>query len=317
MGLFSKSKRQPGLDVGALQRIAEQNKQNQQRIIGGLRTNLAPISSNFETKRGELSARILPEQEEQLNRFGQDLSGLGKQEAETNRAAGTAFREQSFRNVPELQRSIRESLGGSGLFRSGAAASALAAPTIDAARASRDFETGLEVNRLGNISRRNEGLATTGFNTRSQAVKDRLGLDDDTLQYLTSIGREDLIREAQDLTGVEDTFGQNLFGIEQARQADEAAQAKASAARRGQILTSLGSLAGTGIGFVAGGPLGASLGSQLGSTAGNLAGGGGGGGTFDPTLLFALAQRNKANTIQSLGSRGTYNPNISYGQLPR
>ena len=245
-------------------------------------------------KRGELSARVPTETEDILSRYGREVGDIGAAETDANRQAGVAFREQSFRNIPEIQRSIRESLGGAGTIGNAAALSALSRPVLEANRASRDFEAGLEQQRLGNITARQEKVADTGLNARSQAMQTRLGLDKDTIDYLTSIGREDLVREAEGLLGIEDQLGTNRLGIEQAN------------ARRTGILSSLGSIAGTGVGFLAGGPVGAGLGSQLGGTVGNLAGGGTGGGTFDPTLLFALAQRNRSNVSRSLsGGRST------------
>lgn len=301
----------PGFDTGALQAIAEQTAARQRQIIGGLRTNLGGMNPAFEAKRASLSARILPEQEEQLTKLRQEASGVGEQQATANRAAGAAFREQQFREVPELQRAIRESLGGTGLLQNAAAASTLARPTLEAARSARDFESGLETTRLGDIARREEGLATTGFATRSQAVKDRLGLDEGTIKYLQDIGREDLIREADALGGVEADLGASRLSTETLGQQQNIARAQASAARRGQILSSLGQLGGAGIGFLAGGgPMGAAIGSQIGGQLGGMAGGGQVP-QFDPTLLFALGGRGGGatptprNTMRSL----PYNPN--------
>lgn len=307
MGLFSKKSSVPSLDTGALTRIAEENAAKQQGIIKGLRGGLQPINTNFETKRGELSARVPGETETTLSRFGQDLSTVGEAETDANRQAGVAFREQSFRNVPEIQRSIRESLGGAGTMGNAAALSALSRPVLDANRASRDFDANLEQTRLGNVTARGEKLADTGFSARSDAMKTKLGLDEGTIDYLTSIGREDLVREAEGLLGTEEQLGSNRLGIEQARQADNMARAAAANSRRSGVLSSLGSVAGAGVGLL-GGPMGVALGSQLGGMAGNLAGGGTGG-TLDPTLLYAMAQRqpnNRANVVKSLsGGRST------------
>lgn len=305
MGLFSKPKI-PGIDVGALTRIAEQNANTQRDILGRKKLALQPLGTQFKADRSALSSQVEPGAENLITRYGQDLQGVGAQELAANQNATVAQREQSFRDVPEIQRAIRESLGGSGLLRTGGAAGRVAQPIIDAARSSRDFSSGLETNRLGNEARRSEGLAGTAFDTRNQAFNKRLGIDEDTLNYLNETGRGDLIAEYEALAGIESELGGNRLGIEQARQANEQARAAASASRRGAILSSLGSLAGTGAGFLAGGPVGAGLGSQLGGTLGNLAGGGTGGGTFDPTLLFALSQRqpnNRTAVVNSLGGR--------------
>lgn len=289
MGLFSKPK-VPGIDAAALTQIAERNAATQRDILGRRKAALQPLNAQFKTDRGALSAQIEPGAENLLNKYTADLSGVGAMQKAANESATIANREQNFRNVPEIQRAIRESLGGNNLLRSGAASGTIASPIIDAARASRDFSSGLETTRLGDEARRAEGLAGTGLNVRHEALNKRLGIDEETLNTLAANGRTDLLDEYNSLANIEGQLGADKLGIEQARQASEQAKAAAAASRRGQILTSLGSLAGAAGGFALGGPVGAGLGTQLGGTFGNIAGGGGGA-PFDPTLLYAMSQR--------------------------
>lgn len=305
MGLFSKPK-VPSFDSGALLRIQNENEAKQKAIIGGLRPGLQPINTNFETKRNALGQEIQTGTENVLGQYGQDLSRVGAADTAARNAANVGFREQSFRDVPEIQRSIRESLGGSGTMGNAAALSTLSRPILEANRSSRDFTSQNTAAGLAGEAGRSEKLADTGFSARSGALQSKLGLDEGTIQFLTESGRGDLINEANSLLGVEEQGGANRLGIEQARQQNEMAKAAAANARRGQIMSSLGSLAGTGLGFAVGGPMGAGLGSQLGGMAGNFAGGGSGGGTFDPTLLYAMASRqpnNRTAVVNSLGGR--------------
>lgn len=293
MGLFSK-KRVPGIDTGALTRIAEQSANTQRDILNRRKLALQPLNQRFQTDRSALSAQVEPGTENLINRFGTELQGVAQGERAANQNAVIGQREQAFRDVPEIQRSIRESLGGSGLLRSGAASRELSRPILDAVRSSRDFSTGLETQQLGRESNRAEGLATTGFNARSQALNKRLGIDEDTINLLSSMGRQDILDEYRDLAGIEGDLGSSRLGIEQTRQANDMARAQASAARRGQILSSLGTLAGTGLGALTGSPLGAGIGAQLGGSLGSLAGGGAPG-QFDPSLIIALMQQNRLN----------------------
>lgn len=296
MGLFSKPNI-PSIDVGALTGIVNQNANKQRDIVSGLRNNLTPLSTDFENKRRLLGNQVQTGAENLVGQYGQDLSAVNSADANARNAANTAVREQSFRDVPELQRSIRESLGGSGLLNSGGALSALSRPVLEANRSARDFANENEINRLSGVTGRSEKLADTGLNLRNNALQSKLGLDEGTINYLNSIGRGDLIDEAGKLLGIQDQQGANLLGIEQARQANEIEKAKAAASNRAGIFSSLGSLGGAAIGFGLGGPLGAGLGSQLGGTFGNLAGGGQGA-PFDPTLLYAMAARNPATAAR-------------------
>lgn len=297
MGIFSKPK-VPSFDINALNQQAIETANRRRSVLGGLKTNLAPITEQFKTGREALSARIPAETEANLDRFGQQLQGVGQADRAARTAANIAQREQSFRDVPELQRSIRESLGGSGLLQSGAARSTLARPIIDAATASRDFSNQNEVARLAGETARTQGFAETGFGARSQALRDRLGLDEETLKFLTESGRGDLINEANSLLGIEGDLGRSLESNEQLRQSQDIARAQASAARRGQIISSLGQFGGAALGFgLGGGPLGAAIGGQLGGAAGGFLGGTNPGG-FDPTLLFALEQQRRRSPVQ-------------------
>lgn len=289
MGLFS-SPKIPGIDAGALSRLAEQNAAKQRDLIERRKMMLAPLTQQFQTGREALSARVMPETENLLTKYGQDIQGVGAQERQANAAATIGQREQAFRNVPELQRSIRESLGGNQLLRTGGAVGQIAQPVLEAARSSRDFSNALETSQLANEARRSENMATTGFQTRGNALNQRLGIDENTLNELTNMGRGDLVQEYQDLLGTQEQLGANQLNIEQARQANDIAQAQAAAARRGNVISGLTQLGGAGIGFATGGPMGAALGAQLGGTVGQFANGSPV--SFDPTLLYALAQRN-------------------------
>ena len=192
---------------------------------------------------------------------------------------------------------------------SGAALSTLAKPTIQAAQNASDFAAQQENERLSNVTNRAEGLATTGFNTRQAATAQRLGIDEDTINQLTQMGRTDLIDKFNSLAGVESEYGANELGIEQARQADEMARASADRANRGSLFSTVGSLGGMGLGAMFGGPMGAAVGGQLGGTLGGMAGGQNPQ-QLDPTLLFALAQRNKSAVSRSLGG-GASTPTVS------
>lgn len=307
MGLFSKKK--ASIDTGALLRISQDNEAKQKAIVGGLQGKLSPLSTRFETRRNELGQGFETGTENTLSRYGQDLSAANTADAAARNAASVNFRESSFRNVPELQRSIRESLGGSGTIGNAAALSALSRPVLDANRASRDFDATNEVAGLDRSAARTEKVADTGFNARSNALSTKLGLDTDTINYLTETGRGDLIDEANKLLGIEDQAGANRLGIENARQQQEIAKAAASNSMRGNIISGLTQLGGAGLGFLAGGPMGAGLGAQLGGTAGQMINGSPA--SFDPTLLYAMANRNPA-----AATRRTAVVNSLGGQIP-
>ena len=305
MGLFSK-KKTPSIDTGALLRISQDNESKQKSIVGGLRGNLSPVYGNFENKRNALGAGFQSGTEDLIGQYGRDLGAVNAADSAARSEANIGQREQSFREVPEMQRAIRESLGGSGLSGSGAALSALSRPVLEANRASRDFTSQNKVAELAGRTDRASSFADTGMNARSNALQTKLGLDTDTINYLTESGRGDLVEEANKLLGIEEQSGANRLGIEQARQQNEMAKAAAENSRRGNLISGLTQLGGAAIGFGLGGPMGAGLGAQLGGTAGQVATGSPV--SFDPTLLYAMSQRNqpaqrRTAVVNSLGGQ--------------
>lgn len=309
MGLFSKPKI-PSIDIGALQRRAEETAQKRRGITQGLTSDLSALNPQFEAKVNALGARLAPEAEGRLEQLGQETAALGGREREAAGVASRGMREAAFRDVPAAQRAIRESLGGSGLLNSGAAASTLARPTLDALRTARDFDTSQEADLLSRQAGRDESLVNARFNERKEAMQTKFGLDQDTINYLQSIGREDLIREAESLSGIEGDLGSSLLQTDMLGQQQNIARASANAARRGAIISSLGQFGGAALGSF-GGPMGAAIGGQVGGAIGGFAGGGSGG-NFDPTLLFALQQQQRNPTrsavTSSLGRVPTYSP---------
>jgi hypothetical protein len=294
----------PSLDTGKMLSISQQTAEKKRKLIQDRLAGLQPITQQYETQRKGLAAGIDPAAEKLIGQYGQDLSQVGQVEKDEGTLAADQFRQEQFRNVPEIQKAVRNQLAGNRMFGSGAALSSLAKPTLQAAQSASDFAARQEAERLSNQTQRAESLATTGFNVRQKAMADRMGIDEGTLDTLTQMGRTDLISKFNDLAGVESDLGQDALSIEQMRQMNDIAQAQAKAAKRSGFGSFLGSAAGLGIGALAGGPLGAAIGGQLGGQLGGMAGGGTPG-QIDPTLMFALAQRNpkaqKTAYVQNMG----------------
>jgi hypothetical protein len=243
------------------------------------------------------------------------MGGVAANEKAAGDIASQQNRVQNFQNAPAIQRAIRNSLGGSGTLNSGAAASTLAQPIINAAQSSADFDAQMQGNLLQNQAARAENLASTGFSTRQAATAKRLGIDQDTLDTLTKMGRSDLVDKFTSLSDVQGQEGANELAIEQAKQQNDIAQAQAAAAKRGGLFSQVGQIGGGVIGGMFGGAPGAAAGMSLGGSLGGMAGGNTNQ-QFDPTMLFALANRNKtaiqnrlgtANTSQ-FGNVNTYSP---------
>lgn len=322
----------PGIDYGTVEGRATENANTQRDLLNkdlekrraiqaSLSPKLASANQAFQTGINNQSQALNDRNEAALTQFGTDVSKLNESDVAANAAAANTAQERAFRTLPAQQQLIRESLAANGLSRTGSAARQLSAPVTNAARMVNDYSTDLENNRLANVSRRGEAIATAGLDTRKQVALQRMGLDAATIKYLNSIGRQDLVDEASNLAGLSQEEAGGLSDISQnltdtlnqtdiARQQQAQAQAQARNAKKGGIIRSLTGLAGTGIGAFFGGPLGASIGGQIGQTAGGLATGQES--YFDPTLLYAL--NNRQNVVRSLSGGRSYNPNANpYG----
>lgn len=304
MAIFGKKPKIPGIDVNALTSIAQGTAAKKRSIVEGLGGQLQPLSAGFEAKRGKLGEGFTTDTQAATDAYRGELAGLKQSANIAGDESNRLFREQQFRNVPEIQKSIREALGGSGTLNTGAARVALAKPLIGAVQASSDFEAQNEINRLADNARLDEKGADFAVGAKREALSTKFGLDADTINYLTSIGRQDLIDKANSLVGIEGDLGADTLAIEQSRQANEIARASAAANKRNAVLSGLTTLGGAGIGALFGGPLGATLGGQLGSNAGQLATGQPV--QFDPTVLFAMANRpspTRSAVVRGLGGR--------------
>jgi len=287
---FGKKKAKNNYNAAELSGINQQNEAKQKAIVGGLRNNLTPLSAEYESKRRMLGNEVQGSTEGLIDRYGADLNAVNTADANARNAANIGVREQAFRGVPEMQRAIRESLGGSGLSGSGAARSSIAQPIIEANREARDFANQNEASRLAAMSGRTEKLADTGLNLRGSALSSKLGLDEGTINYLQEIGRGDLIDEANSLLGIEEQAGANRLAISQGRATAQNAVDAANASRRGNLISGLSQAGGAAVGGMFGGAQGAGLGAQIGGSFGQMANGSPV--SFDPTLLYAMSQRN-------------------------
>jgi hypothetical protein len=278
------------LDTGAALAIAQKKKQTTMDYANQQEAQLKAGYAPYEQKRAAISAQLEPGAEKQLASYGQ----YGQ--------AANQFRQQAFRDVPDIQRKISNTLAGNRMMGSGAALSSLAAPTLQAAQQSADNQANLEQQRLGNVTARASGLATTGFNTRSKAMADRMGMDEETLNTLQQMGRTDLIDKFNSLSGAESDYYDTEGDLNILGQQSEIARQQAANARRSAIIGTLGSVAGGAAGFMASGgnPMAAGLGMQAGGQLGQMAGGGTPG-QIDPTLLFAMMNKKTPTGRSSYG----------------
>lgn len=294
MALFGKKPK--GIDTQALQNILNQGATRQTDIINRAFTEAPQITSNFAQTQNQLAEAFESDANRRAQEFGQQLQGVESPDLTRQRIAKSA--ELAFRNLPAVQQNIREQLAATGGLGRGAAIRALARPTLEASRSASDEAFRIQsAADQRNVERREKALDTI-FSTGQAAALTRLGIDRNTARVLLETGRGDILDKAFKLAGIEAGRTQGLLDIEKLRQTQEAAKEAASQARLGQVLSGVGSLAGTGIGFLAGGgPIGALAGSQIGGQVGGFAGGGGAPDLSGILALLAAQQKKEPTTV--------------------
>lgn len=279
----------PGYDTGALKGIVQEGYNKRKNLLEGAFGQLPQFGQDYEKKATSFGDQFSNANLGAAEEYQKGLAGLGEEQKAANELSVANNREQNFRQVPEVERRIRDIVGATIGFGSGAAAPQLAAPTLQAAQQSGDFQNQLEVNRLNQAAaNRKEGLGTI-FNAKQTNALNKLGIDQDTAKMLLETGRGDVLNRALQLSGLEGENAQSLLDIEQLRQSQDIARAQAEAKAKSGRLGAITSLAGLGVGALTGNPL---LGLGIGQTVGNFAGGSGGGGN-DALLAAILARQQK------------------------
>lgn len=281
----------PGYDTARLKGIVTEGYNKRKNLLEGAFGQLPQFGQDYEKKANAIGDQFSNANLGAAEQYQKGLAGLGDEQKAANELSVATNREQNFRQVPEVERRIRDIVGATIGFGSGAAAPQLAAPTLNAAQQSGDFANQLEVNRLNEAgANRKEGLRGV-FSAQQQNALTKLGIDQDTAKMLLETGRGDVLQKALQLSGLEGENAQSLLDIEQLKQSNDIAQAQAAAKSRASRLGAIASLGGLGIGAAFGQPL---LGLGLGQAAGGLASGEGGG--VNDALLLSILNRQKAKT---------------------
>lgn len=293
MALFGGSKPK-SINADALRNILEQGLRKQKSVLGQGFTQLPGLGKGFEQKAGQLGEEFVTGATGRAQEFARGLQQV-EDPSFVKREQGKA-QELAFRNLPAVQQQIRENLAATGGLQRGAATRALQAPVLQASRAASDAGFQIQQQAAGReIERKERGLDTI-FQTEQGAALTKLGIDRNTASILLQTGREDILNKAMSIAGIEQQRTQGLLDIEQLRQTSDIARQQSKRAGLGRVLSGVGSLAGTGLGFaLGGGPVGALIGSQVG---GQLGFAGGGQSPDLSGILAFLAARRQGGSAQ-------------------
>lgn len=166
--------------------------QRQRDIAGNLTTSLAPLTTNYgsdvksaiEARRGEVNAAS----DKYLSNFSTAADSLAKKSSDM-------LKQRVLEAQPELQRQLREGLASTGQLGSGAGFDAFTQQAVTAGKEIGQGQSEIELQRLQGLQQATKDVFGVDTNFAMQA----LGIDENTLNTILQSGREDLIREAQQL----------------------------------------------------------------------------------------------------------------------
>ena len=268
MALFGGST--PTFDVGPLKQLAQSGAARQKSIVQGLYSQLPGLNQQYGTSLNKAYETYAPAAEATAKAYSQGLEGLTASDTAARKAAIDAERKAAYTNLPEIQQTIRQSLGASGKLRTGYAGAALTATIAQAEERIGNLSSQLEAQGLDRISARREAGLQTLYSTNSGLALTKLGIDQNVASTLLQNGRQDLIAKAAALVGIDQNELNQMLGLEVTGQEANIAAAQSGNARRAALIKALGGIGGAAVGGATGGLPGAKVGLGVGSSVGDL-----------------------------------------------
>jgi len=236
--MLGKKSKGPKVNIAGLNDLVQGNAQKKREIIGGLNPMLQPLSQQYERKQGQIGSDFVSNVAGQGQQYLKDVEETGKAK---DTARFNLAQEQTFRQLPQVQQAIRESLAGTGGLGRGYAITELAKAPLQAAQNLSDLTKELTIS---GAERRGQALDRV-YQTNTGAQLNKLGIDKDTANTLLETGRSDVLTQAAQLLGVEDQLTEDLLGIQQLAVGNEFARSGAANQNQNSIIQALGQLIGS------------------------------------------------------------------------
>lgn len=201
-GAFGKRKKPKPVDVTPLLQTIQQGAQRQRQGVATIRPGLQPFTQGLQT--GTEQA-LKSAQEAGRTSSARYLEDIGRTFDQTGDRFANTLSQRVLEQQPALNQQTREALAASGGLQRGAASRALVdvnrGLATDLARGQTDLALQQAQEKQNAIRSATEKV----FNLDQDFVKTKLGVDRDTLATVFQTGREDLIREALQLLGIDES----------------------------------------------------------------------------------------------------------------
>jgi len=271
----------PGVDVQPQFQQINDSANKQSSLATGLKNNVLNSGQNYKAEamgnadRSDATARASS---------SQFLDDIGKSSDRLGENLSSALYRRTMQAQPAQNDALREQLAATGGLNRGSADSAFIKQSADTS--SKLFEGNQDI--VNNTLDARIGATEKAYDYDQNLIQNRLGVDQDILAKVYASGDAALIREAEQLLGVEETRKGDTLDAMGFKQSADMAKANADANRKTEMLSSLLKVGGTVAGAAFGGPPGAAIGGSLGGAVGDA----GGRGQVQPNVTSDGYQRN-------------------------
>jgi len=238
--IFGKKKKAKGPDIGYMTGLVKQGSQRGREQAGQEYAELQPYTQEYGKGLEELGTGYEAKTKGLAEEYQRNLGQLGEADKTARDLSMALKSKETFGAVPMAQQAIRENLASAGAMRTGAAARALAQPTMQAAQEVSRAGTQMDIANAERQSARQEAGVNALYQSQAGAALTKMGLDQEKLRTLMENGRTDIINKYAKLAGIDEAELNALLGIHGiAVQADNAKVAAANA-RQQAIWNELG-----------------------------------------------------------------------------
>ena len=236
-GLFGKRKKPAPVNVTPLMTTIQQGAQRQREALAGLRPGLQPFTQNYQTGINQALNTAGESGRASSAQYLQDIGKTFSPEADA-RLANT-LSQRVLEQQPALAQQQREQLAATGGLQRGAASRASTQLSNqlaqDLSRGQTDLALQQEQQRQGALRE----ATTKAFDLDQNFIQQKLGINKDTLATVFNTGREDLIREALGLLGIDANTTQQQLDLQKFGLNQDLARSTAGAQGRNELLNTL------------------------------------------------------------------------------
>jgi len=235
-GAFGKRKKPAPIDVTPLAKTIQQGASRQRQAVGNVRPGLAPFTGNLV---GGTNQAVQEAEQARRGLSSQYLSDVGRTFDNTGEEFANTLSRRLSQQQPAAQQALRENLAATGGLNRGAASRASTNLAGDFARSLAEGQENLALNQAQEKSGAIRAATEKIYGMDEDFVNKKLGVSRDTLATVFQTGREDLIREAEALLGIDRSESDQMLDLQKFQINQNYARSADAAQGRNSLLDTL------------------------------------------------------------------------------